>query len=198
LRIDRGEFLLAFLTMLGVVWFGAIDAVLLAVLLALLRFVRVAARPDVALLGMQAGVRGIHDLRSYPDAKAPSGLMLVRFDGPLAFFNATYLKERVLAAASAAGPGLRAVIIDATAFSMRMDSTAVPMLVELRDDLALRGVGLALAGKRTLIEQWRRERGFATERVGDEPGLQLFSTMEDAVDAFANATRGAEARSRQR
>jgi len=198
LRIDRGEFLLAFLTMLGVVWFGAIDAVLLAVLLALLRFVRVAARPDVALLGMQAGVRGIHDLRSYPDAKAPSGLMLVRFDGPLAFFNATYLKERVLAAASAAGPGLRAVIIDATAFSMRMDSTAVTMLVELRDDLALRGVGLALAGKRTLIEQWRRERGFATERVGDEPGLQLFSTMEDAVDAFANATRGAEARSRQR
>jgi high affinity sulfate transporter 1 len=198
LRLDRPEFLLAILTMLGVVWFGAIDAVLLAVLLALLRFVHVAARPDVALLGMQAGVRGIHDLRNYPDAKAPPGLVLVRFDGPLAFFNATYLKERVLAAASAAGPGLRAVIIDATAFSMRTDTTAVIMLVELRDDLALRGVELALAGKRTLIEQWRRERGFTRESVGDEPGLQLFSTMEDAVDAFADAPRGDEARSRQR
>ena len=198
LRIDRREFLLALLTMLGVVWFGAIDAVLLAVLLALLRFVHVAARPDVALLGMQAGVRGIHDLRSYPDAKAPPGLVLVRFDGPLAFFNATYLKDRVLAAASAVGPGLRAVIIDATAFSMRMDTTAVVMLRELRDDLALRGVELALAGKRTLIQQWRRERGFATESVGDEPGLQLFSTLEDAVDAFADAPRADEARSRQR
>src|SRR5262249_61336614 len=111
LRIDRREFLLAVLTMLGVVWFGAIDAVLLAVLLALLRFVHVAARPDVALLGMQAGVRGIHDLRNYPDAKAPPGLVLVRFDGPLAFFNAAYLKVRVLAAATAASSGLPGVSI---------------------------------------------------------------------------------------
>jgi MFS superfamily sulfate permease-like transporter len=86
--IDRREFMLAILTMLGVVWFGAIDAVLLAVLLALLRFVRVAARPDVALLGMQPGVRA-SDLRQYPAAQAPPGLVLVRFDGPLAFFHAT-------------------------------------------------------------------------------------------------------------
>jgi high affinity sulfate transporter 1 len=193
LRIDRWEFLLALLTMFGVVWFGAIDAVLLAVLLALLRFVRVAARPDVALLGMQAGVRGIHDLRNYPDAKAPPGLVLVRFDGPLAFFNATYLKDRVLAAASAAGPGLRAVIIDATAFSMRMDTTALVMLTELRADLALRGVELALAGKRTFIEQWRRERGLTSESVGDRPGLRLFSTLDDAVDAFSAAARSAQA-----
>jgi high affinity sulfate transporter 1 len=197
-RIDRREFLLAILTMLGVVWFGAIDAVLLAVLLALLRFVRVAARPDVALLGMQPGVRGIHDLRQYLAAQAPPGLVLVRFDGPLAFFNATYLKERVLAAASAAGPGLRAVIIDATAFSMRMDTTAAVMLVELRDDLALRGVELALAGKRTLIEQWRSERGFTDQSVGDRPALRLFSTLEDAVDAFADATRGDETLRSQR
>ena len=198
LRIDRAEFLLAILTMLGVVWFGAIDAVLLAVLLALLRFVRVAARPDVALLGMQAGVRGFHDLRNYPGAQAPPGLVLARFDGPLAFFNAAYLKERVVAAANAAGPGLRAVIIDATAFSMRMDTTAVVMLTELRDDLALRGVELALAGKRTFIEEWRRERGLTSESVGDRPGLRLFSTLDDAVDAFNAAARSAQAPGSQR
>ena len=198
LRIDRAEFLLAILTMVGVVWFGAIDAVLLAVLLALLRFVRVAARPDVALLGMQAGVRGFHDLRNYPGAQAPPGLVLARFDGPLAFFNAAYLKERVVAAANAAGPGLRAVIIDATAFSMRMDTTAVVMLTELRDDLALRGVELALAGKRTFIEEWRRERGLTSESVGDRPGLRLFSTLDDAVDAFNAAARSAQAPGSQR
>ena len=198
LRIDRAEFLLAILTMLGVVWFGAIDAVLLAVLLALLRFVRVAARPDVALLGMQAGVRGFHDLHNYPGAQAPPGLVLARFDGPLAFFNAAYLKERVVAAANAAGPGLRAVIIDATAFSMRMDTTAVVMLTELRDDLALRGVELALAGKRTFIEEWRRERGLTSESVGDRPGLRLFSTLDDAVDAFNAAARSAQAPGSQR
>jgi high affinity sulfate transporter 1 len=190
LRIDRREFLLAVLTMLGVVWFGAIDAVLLAVLLALLRFVHIAARPDVGLLGTQAEVRGFHDLRDYPRAQAPSGLLLFRFNGPLAFFNAPYFRDRVLAAADAAGPGLRAVIIDATGFSAREDTTVVLTLLEVRDHLAARGVELALAGKRHLIERWRRQRGFVGDTVGGRAPLRLFSTLEDAVEAFATPQLG--------
>src|SRR5262249_72820 len=132
LRIDRSEFLLAVLTMLGPVQFGAINAVLLAVLRALLGFVEVAARREVGLLGTQADVRGFHDLRNYPRAQAPPGLVLLRFNGPLTFFNAPYFRDRVYAAADAAGPELRAVIIDATGFSMREDSTVVLTLLELR------------------------------------------------------------------
>src|SRR5262249_13417552 len=153
LRIDRREFLLAVLTLLGVVWFGAVNAVLLAVLLALLRFVQIAARPDVELLGAQADVRGFHDLRHYPHAQTPPGLVLFRFDGPLVFFNAPYFRDRVLAAVDAAGADLRAVVIDATGFSTREDTTAVFMLVELRDQLASRGVEFALAGNRHLIQE---------------------------------------------
>jgi high affinity sulfate transporter 1 len=192
LRIDPREFLLAVLTMLGVVWLGAIDAVLLAVLLALLRFVRLAARPDVELLGVRADERGFHNLRHDPRTQAPRGLVLFRFNGPLAFFNAPYFRERVIAAVDAAGPELRAVIIDATGFSMREDATGVFMLVDLRDHLRSRGVELALAGKRHLIEQWRREHGFLGDSGDARPGFLLFSTLEDAVDAFA-ATPLAEA-----
>jgi high affinity sulfate transporter 1 len=189
LRIERGEFLLAVLTMLGVVWFGAINAVLLAVLLALLRFVRITARPDMALLGTQADVRGFHDLRNYPRAQAPPGLVLLRFNGPLTFFNAPYFRDRVHAAADAAGPELRAVIIDATGFSMREDSTVVLTLLELRDHLQSRGVEFALAGKRSLIEEWRRQRGLVSDGPYGRPVLRLFSTLEDAVDALAAAPR---------
>ena len=104
----------------------------------------------------------------------------------------------MLAAASAAGPGLRAVIIGHAAFSVRMDTTAAVMLVELRDDLALRGVELALAGKRTLIEQWRR--GGFTDQIGDRPALRLFSTLRrrrriaDATSWRRGAGVSAEAR----
>jgi high affinity sulfate transporter 1 len=189
LRVRRSEFLLAVLTMLGVVWFGAIDAVLLAVLLALLRFVRIAARPDVELLGTQPGVRGFHDLRRYPHAMAPPGLVLFRFLGPLAFFNAPYFRDRVLAAATAAGPELRAVIVDATSFSTREDATGLFMLLELRDHLEARGVEFALAGKRTLIEEWKRKRGLESAGIGGRPALRLFSTLEDAVEAFAPTPR---------
>jgi len=169
------------------VWFGAIDAVLVAVLLAMLRFVHIVARPNVELLGAQADVRGFHDLRNYPSAQTPPGLVLFRFDGPLTFFNAPYFKERALAAANAAGPGLRAVVIDTTNFSTREDTTAVFMLVELRDLLRTRGVELVLAGKRHLIEQWRQKRGFVSDGVDSGRAFRLFSTLEDAVEAFAVA-----------
>src|SRR4029453_18937939 len=166
-------------------WFGAINAVLLAVLLALLRFVRAAARPEVQILGVKPDARGFHDVRYHPLTEAPPGLVLLRFDGPLVFFNAPYLKDRVLAAADAAGAGLRAVVLDASALSAREDATGVFMLFELRDQLAERGVEFALAGKQQLIQQWLQKRGL---RAGGEDAsrvMRLFSTLEDAVDAFA-------------
>jgi MFS superfamily sulfate permease-like transporter len=155
------------------------------VTLALLRFVRLAARPEVELLGVRAGERGFHDLRRDPRARTPHGLVLFRFNGPLAFFNAPYFRERLLAAVDAAGPELRAVIIDATGFSMREDTTGLFMLAELRDHLRSRGVELALAGKQHLIEEWRRERGFVSDGVDGRARFLLFSTLEDAVEAFA-------------
>jgi MFS superfamily sulfate permease-like transporter len=180
LRVAPGAFLLALVTALGVLWFDAIQAVLIAVLLELVHFIRVTARPDVELLGAQPGVRGFHDRRLYPNARTPPGIVLFRFDGPLTFFNAGYFRERVIAAADAEGPELRAIIVDATGFSTREDVTAVFMLVELRQELASRGVALALAGKLHMIEHWLSKHRFAAE--GDGP--RLYSTLEDAIDAY--------------
>jgi MFS superfamily sulfate permease-like transporter len=129
-------------------------------------------------------VKGFHDLRHYPGARTPPGLVLLRFGGPLTFFNASYFKERVLAAADAAGPDLRAVVVDATTFSTREDATAVLTLVELSELLRARGVALALAGKRHLMEEWRRSRGLDAD-VETPRVVKLFSTLEDAVEALA-------------
>src|SRR5262249_46809632 len=68
-------------------------------------------------------------------------------------------------------------------------STVVLTLLELRDHLQSRGVEFALAGKRTLIEQWRRQRGLVSDGHDGRPALRLFSTLEDAVDAVAAAPR---------
>ena len=181
LRIDRGGFLLALLTMLGVLWIGPIQAVLFAVVLSLLHFIQVAARPGIELLGAQPGVRGFHDLRLYPEARPPPGTVLFRFNGPLAFFNAGYFRERLLSAADAAGPELRAVIVDATNFSTRVDATTVFMLFALRHELASRGVGLAFAGKLHVIERWLSAHHLSED---DDRG-QLFSTIQDAIDAYS-------------
>src|SRR5262245_21708301 len=185
-RVERGGFLLALLTMLGVLWIGPIQAVLIAVVLALLRFIQVAARPGIELLGRQPGVHGFHDLRSYPEARPPPGTVLFRFNGPLAFFNAGYFRERLLSAANAAGPDLRAVIVDATNFSTRVDATAVFMLFDLRHELASRGVALAFAGKLHVIDRW-----LSLHYVEGEDRPELFSTIQDAIDAYSLRPGGA-------
>jgi MFS superfamily sulfate permease-like transporter len=155
------------------------------VLLALVRFIQLAARPEVELLGAQPGVHGFHDLQVYPHARAPAGIVLFRFNGPLTFFNAGYFRERLLGAADGAGPGLRAIIVDATGFSTHEDATVVFTLIELRHQLESRRVALALAGKLHMIENWLSKHRFTEE--GDGP--RLYSSFEDAIDAFSAAPR---------
>lgn len=55
---------------------------------------------------------------------------------------------------------MRAFVIDQASLSM-VDSTAVFMLLELRNNLAALSVQPVLAGRKGRIEAWLRTRGFA-------------------------------------
>ena len=59
-RIDRIEVGLSVITTLGVVAVGAINAILIAVALALVRFVKLTARPRDEVLGKVVGLSGFH------------------------------------------------------------------------------------------------------------------------------------------
>ena len=187
-RLDRRQFLLALLTMFGVIWVGAIDAVLIAVGLALLHFIRTAARPPVETLGIIPGTHRFEELGPDSSAVAVPNLVLFRFNGPVTFFNAPYFRTRALAAVRAAGPGVNALVIDNMSLSV-MDATSVFLLVELRDDLAALSVQLALAGRARPITAWLRAHGIASIIDGSDgkPRLRLYSSLEDAVADLAGA-----------
>ena len=55
----------------GMVLFGAIQAILFVVVLALLRFVRLTARPKVEILGELAGNAGYQSIERHPAAASP-------------------------------------------------------------------------------------------------------------------------------
>jgi len=117
-KYDRLEVGLSLITTLGVVAVGAINGILIAVALALARFVRQAARPRDEVLGKVDGLPGFHSIERHgPAAKTFPGLVLFRFNGPLTFFNSDYFKQRALAAADAAGKGVRWFVIDAIPIS---------------------------------------------------------------------------------
>lgn len=178
-RIDRREFALSVLSMLGVVAVGAIHAILVAVALAVLRFVKLVARPKIEVLGEIENFPGFHSIERHPEATTIRGLMLFRFNSPIVFFNAPYFKREILAAAQSAGPSLRWLVLDMLPITM-IDATGLYMADEVADILKERGVVLAAAGRQTEWRLWAE----AHERAPEDRKIPIYSTMDEAVGTF--------------
>ena len=187
-RVDRLELALAVITMLGVVAVGPIDAILVAVGLALVRFVKITARPRDEVLGKVPGLPGLHAVDRHPGARTWPGIVIYRFDGPVTFFNSAYFRQRALKAAAVAGPGLKWFVLDMVPVS-HMDVTGFYALRELRADLEGQGVRLILAGRKTEILLWLRETGLYHEAHES----MLYPTLRSALRAYREQTRPAEA-----
>lgn len=178
-QIDRREFALSVAAMLGVVAVGAIQAILVALVLALLRFVQLVSRPKVEVLGEVQGLPDFHTLESYPDALTVPGLLLLRFNAPIVFFNAPYFKRELLGAVEAAGPSLRWLVLDMLPITM-IDATGLYAVREVGDTLQQRGVVFAAAGRQTEWSRWAESRDLTLLR----PKIQMFTSLRGALTAY--------------
>jgi high affinity sulfate transporter 1 len=184
-KIDRLEFGLAMIATLSVVAVGAINGILIAVALALARFVKQTARPRAEVLGKVDGLPGFHSIERHRSAQTFPGLTLFRFNAPLTFFNADYFKQRALAAADAAGPDLQWFVIDAIPIS-DIDINGVYAVRDLREALEARGATLIIAGRRTEFLMWLRETGLYRA----EHEQRIFPTLRQAMKAYGKAHQG--------
>ena len=178
-RFDRREFALSLLATVGVIWVGAIEAIVVAVILALLRFVHDSSRPRVEVLGRVEGLAGFHSIDRHADAQIVPGLLLFRFNAPLVFFNAPYFKQQALAAIAAAGSELKWFVLDALPVT-QLDATGYDALEDLSRALRASGAELVLAGRLTESDQARRARGLTQGRVV----ARHFPTLRRAVKAY--------------
>jgi MFS superfamily sulfate permease-like transporter len=183
-RIEPQEYWLAVLGTAGVLVFGAIQAILLVVVLALLRFVRLTARPRVEILGALEGDAGYQSLARHPAARSQPGLLLFRYNGPIVFFSAPHFKREVLAAAAMAGPDLRWFVIDLLPVS-QIDTTGLYAIRDAFDALRARGVVVAAAGRDT---EWA-DRSARRDLGGVIAGIRFFPTLRSAEIAYREETR---------
>jgi high affinity sulfate transporter 1 len=184
-KIDRREFALSVLSMLGVVAVGAIHAILIVVALAILRFVKLVSRPKIEVLGTVEGFPGFHSIERHPEATTIPGLMLLRFNSPVVFFNAPYFKREVMAAAQAAGPSLRWLVLDMLPITM-IDATGLYTADEVADSLRERGVVLSGAGRQTEWHLWAESR----RRAPNERKIHMYPTMQEAIRMFHEVEAG--------
>lgn len=182
-RFNRFEFALSLLATLGVIWVGAINAILVAVILALLHFVHLTSRPRTDILGKVEGVSGFHSLVLHPEAQTDKGLLLFRFNGPLVFFNASYFKQKALAAIDSAGPELKWFVLDGLPVT-QVDVTGFCALDDLTQTLRKNGVELILAGRMTETMKRREHAGVAETPIF----ARHFPTLKQAMKAFRSGS----------
>jgi MFS superfamily sulfate permease-like transporter len=179
-RVNRQEFAISLIVTLGVIWTGAIEAILLAVALALLRFVRLTARPLVEVLGEVPGYPGFHSTARHLDARTTPGLVLFRFNGPVVFFSANYFKRTALAAVEKYEPGVRWLVVDMLPLTS-FDVTGLQLVRDLYDELRHRGIELVAAGRLGESIEAQTRMGISESK---RLPIRHYSTMRKAVQAF--------------
>lgn len=182
-RFRRSELILALATCVGVVALGVLYGVLVAVALSVLDLFRRVARPHAGILGIAPGVPGMHDLDDYPQARPVPGLVVYRYDSPLFFANAEDFRRRALAAVDNSPEPVRWLLLNAEA-NVEIDITAIDALEALREELAGRGIVLALARVKQELREDLAASGFL-DRLGAD---RIYLTLPTAVQAFQHET----------
>jgi MFS superfamily sulfate permease-like transporter len=136
--IRRSEFMLALACILGVAFVGVLEGIVIAVVLSILEFFQRSWRPYSCVLGQMENNIGYHDVKRYPEAKQIPGLLMIRWDAPLFFANATLFRELVRDLLQQSSPTPVWIVVTAEPVT-DVDTTAADMLVEL--DLELNAAG---------------------------------------------------------
>jgi high affinity sulfate transporter 1 len=154
--LSRMEFSIAIAAFAGVLVLGILKGVLLAAVISVLVLIGLTAYPHVARLGRVPGTRLYSDLERHPDNEQVPGVLIVRVEARILYFNVEHIRAEVNRYLADAGDGLRLVVWDLSASSY-VDIAGVRLLSEFQRTLAARGVTLrivdALATVRDLIRQ---------------------------------------------
>ena len=179
LRMSREEFVVAMVAMLGVILLGAVDAIVMAVGLALLRFLRQTSRPKVEILGKVKDTSSYHAIDRHHNAKLIDGLAILRFSAPIVFFNAPYFRKSTRSAVKKAGPHLNWLILDLIPVS-QIDVTGWHILIELTRELDTEGIRLIFAGRQSEVRDFAQREGI------DDAFLtgRMYPTIDLAAKAF--------------
>lgn len=181
--IRRSEFWLATVTMVAVLTLGLLEAILVAVTLALVTALKRIVRPHDAVLVLNGATDGYSEIET--DAAGEHtmvpGLIVYRFDGPLMFANALLFRERTCALVRASQPPIRWLLLDAEAI-VDVDTTAASMLIELTTELRAQGIEIAFARTSAPLYSMLQKTGVVSH-IGATHFFPLLSSAVQTLNA---------------
>ena len=131
-HFDRGEFAVTAAAVAGVLGSGLLNGVLVGVGLSILLIIRRAAYPRVTEVARVPGTSYFASIVRHPGNQRIPGVLAVRPEGSLVYFNVDHVRDRVaqLVAASPTAPRLVVLVLAAVPF---VDLAGSRLVIELRD-----------------------------------------------------------------
>jgi SulP family sulfate permease len=172
------DFVIALVALLGVITTDVLAGMIVAVVLSLVMVLAYASRPRVAVLGRVPGqLAGFGSIERHPENQTFPGLLVLRPDVPLYFFNSNMTRIQVLDLVAGTDTPTKAVILDLSA-SADFDVTAADALRALVTTLDHQEVDLLLAQVRGPLRDRLRISGLM-ELIGE---AHVFTSVADAVE----------------
>ena len=172
----KTDFVLAVTALVGVLTTSVMIGLAIAALLSVVMLLYRASRPYIAILGKRAsGEYG--DIGRHTDAQPVPGLVILRLDAPLYFFNANVARTQILAQIDDTPP--RAILLDLGA-SADLDIGTSDMLRDLNSDLRQANIDLLFAQVRGSVRRRMRLTGLF-DHIGED---HIFLSVAAAASNF--------------
>jgi high affinity sulfate transporter 1 len=177
-QLRTGSIWVALTALGGVLMFGILRGLILAVALTLVVLMKRVSAPNDSLLGRLPGSNVYVDTERYPEAELIPGLLIVRPNGPLFFANANRIKNRVRTLFKESPRPIQSILLD-LGTSPEIDVTSLDMLRDLRKELKESEVELSFARVLGPVRDLFQRSGFLSD-LGAE---KVFLVIHQAVDA---------------
>src|SRR5881227_2443701 len=178
-RADRAEFVVALAALVGVLGSGLLRGVMIGAVISLVQLLRTASRPNVAFLGRIPASRRFSDRARHPDNQLISGILIVRVESSLLYFNAEHVRDTVAARLHAGTAPPKIVVLDLSA-SPHMDIQACGVVMNMADDIKAVGARLQIVEARSSVRDRLRAEGIE-EHVSQ---VNRFTSVADAIEDF--------------
>jgi high affinity sulfate transporter 1 len=182
LNVRRTEFIWAISALAGVVLLGTLKGIMVAIVVSLLALLHQMANPPVYVLGRKPGTDAFRPRSNeHPNDETFPGLLLLRLEGRVFFFNAEHISQKLKMLVGEADPKI--VAIDLSGVS-DLEYTALKMLIEGEKVLRETGVWLWVVGLNPEVLAVVR-RSSLGETLGRE---RMHFTLEGAIDKYLAMT----------
>lgn len=182
-QVRTMEFRWAVIACVGVLVFGTLKGIVVAIVVSMIGLASQAARPRVSVIGRKRGADVLRPLSpEHPDDETFEGLLILRPEGRLFFVNVQYVAERLHALIDEHQP--RVVALDLSRVP-DLEYSALQMLVEGEKRATERGVTVWLVGLNPGVLETVRHAGLA-DRLGRE---RLLFNARAAIEHYQSLQR---------